>query len=289
MGFRLLLAFLCAVAALSPALAEGAPLLFRVRAWGAEASILGSMHLLPPTDAWLTPQVRADLARADLVVFETPQDLPAKDAAAAAAGRLGRLSPGVRLRALLDPAGRRALEALLASRRLQPDALDGDAPWFAEAELSLRDCADHGAWEAFGVEAQIARRAPARARRGAFETPLEAVRVLADMPLGDQIASLEETVRQESLDPDAYDRLEAAFLAGDAQALGREGLLPLRARAPGAWRRLVHDRNMRWARRLVKLLRGGGRIFVVVGVGHLVGPDSLPALLRAQGLDVEGP
>ena len=32
-----------------------------------------------------------------------------------------------------------------------------------------------------------------------------------------------------------------------------------------------------------------GEAVMVVGVGHLVGPDSVPALLRARGVVVEGP
>ena len=33
----------------------------------------------------------------------------------------------------------------------------------------------------------------------------------------------------------------------------------------------------------------GGALVVVVGVGHMVGPDSLPAMLRARGFSVDGP
>jgi uncharacterized protein YbaP (TraB family) len=63
----------------------------------------------------------------------------------------------------------------------------------------------------------------------------------------------------------------------------------LRREAPGAYRTLVVERNRRWADRIAQLLRDDKRIFIVVGVGHLVGPDSVPALLRARGIRVEGP
>jgi uncharacterized protein YbaP (TraB family) len=36
-------------------------------------------------------------------------------------------------------------------------------------------------------------------------------------------------------------------------------------------------------------LNGKGEAVMVVGVGHLVGPDSVPALLRARGVSVDGP
>jgi uncharacterized protein YbaP (TraB family) len=36
-------------------------------------------------------------------------------------------------------------------------------------------------------------------------------------------------------------------------------------------------------------LKGKGRTVVVVGVGHLVGADGLPARLRALGYSVTGP
>jgi len=40
---------------------------------------------------------------------------------------------------------------------------------------------------------------------------------------------------------------------------------------------------------ILKRLEGQGEAVMVVGVGHLVGPDSVPALLRARGIPVEGP
>ena len=40
---------------------------------------------------------------------------------------------------------------------------------------------------------------------------------------------------------------------------------------------------------ITRRLDGSGQAVMVVGVGHLIGPDSVPALLRKQGFRVEGP
>jgi uncharacterized protein YbaP (TraB family) len=36
-------------------------------------------------------------------------------------------------------------------------------------------------------------------------------------------------------------------------------------------------------------LKGHGHTVVVVGIGHLIGPDGVPARLRALGYSVTGP
>ena len=64
---------------------------------------------------------------------------------------------------------------------------------------------------------------------------------------------------------------------------------PLQKVSPGLYQRLVVKRNRRWADRLADRLRSPGKVVVVVGIGHMVGPDGLPALLRARGFAVEGP
>ena len=65
--------------------------------------------------------------------------------------------------------------------------------------------------------------------------------------------------------------------------------MPTKRDTPGVYQRLLVARNRRFAARIEAMLQGSGRAFVVVGVGHLVGPDSVPALLRRDGVAVDGP
>ena len=47
--------------------------------------------------------------------------------------------------------------------------------------------------------------------------------------------------------------------------------------------------NAHWLRIVAARLNQPGDAVMVVGVGHLIGPDGLPALLRARGIKVDGP
>jgi uncharacterized protein YbaP (TraB family) len=90
-------------------------------------------------------------------------------------------------------------------------------------------------------------------------------------------------------DPDQFTTLIHDWLAGDVAGLDREALGPLRKASPDLFRRIVSDRNQRWLSSLRRRLSGRGKTVVVVGVGHLIGPEGLPARLRALGYSVKGP
>jgi uncharacterized protein YbaP (TraB family) len=52
---------------------------------------------------------------------------------------------------------------------------------------------------------------------------------------------------------------------------------------PDVFQRLFVDRNRRMATAIDGYLRTTGEYFVVVGSGHLVGPEGILDLLRAKG------
>lgn len=283
--------FLAAVAAAfalaAPAAAE--PPVWIVTDADSEMLLLGSVHVLPPGLAW-TPEGLADaLERADDVWFELPPGPAAEQEVARLAATSGVLPPDRSLFALLPPAETERLMRVAAGLGLPPANLARLEPWLAEVALAAAAYQKAGANAESGVEKAVHRMAPPDTPRRAFETPAEQIAFFDQTPLDEQIASLSQTVRELEEDPDAFTDLVRAWMAGDVEALDREALGPLREASPGVFRRLVTERNAAWTGPLDARLKGRGRTVVVVGVGHLVGEDGLPARLRALGYSVSGP
>lgn len=281
----LLVACWCGLAA--PALAD--PPLWRLKRGDTEIVLFGSVHVLNEGVAWRTPALDAALAQADEVWFEIPIDPAARAQGAGAAMRRGRLPPRTRLTTLLPREGRALLARTAARLGLPMTQLERMRPWFAEAVISLADLQMRGARQAEGVEEQLSARAPATARLRAFETPEQQIGILAGQSTREQVSSLMETMRQIEEEPQTFGELQAAWAAGDVAWIEREALSPMRQKTPRLYKALVVDRNRRWASAIDRRLREGGRVVMIVGVGHLVGPESVPSLLRRKGYAVEGP
>ena len=56
---------------------------------------------------------------------------------------------------------------------------------------------------------------------------------------------------------------------------------------PEIYQRVLVERNQRWLPKIEELAAGDYPAIVIVGTGHLVGPDSVVAMLEAKGLVVE--
>jgi uncharacterized protein YbaP (TraB family) len=177
------------------------------------------------------------------------------------------------------------------SRRLSIPIQDLDPlqPWMAEVQLSLGMLQKKGGLSDLGVEQQLAASAPATVRRQAFETGAQQIAALTGDDLATQLVSLKETLRELDRDPNAYNRMLKAWMAGDVKALDKEAVEPVRKATPKSYKSLVLDRNRAWVEIIANRLAGSGRTVMVVGAGHLVGPDGVPTLLRRRGIAVDGP
>jgi uncharacterized protein YbaP (TraB family) len=269
--------------------AAAEPPVWVVKDKDSEIVLFGSVHVLPPNMDWTPPVLDRALKAADDIWFELPIDAQAEADTAALATQMGVLPPDGSLFKILSPADAALMSKVAAAYNVSAALLDRLQPWLAEIALAGGAYHKVGADANSGVEKTIAAMATPKAKRKAFETPAEQIALLAGGAQDEQIASLRETMQEMDEKPDEFQILVKAWVDGDIAALEREALDPIRKGSPELFRRLVTDRNARWTQVLDTRLKGHGLTVVVVGVGHLIGPDGVPARLRALGYSVTGP
>lgn len=278
-----------AALALTAQAASARPPVWTARGAHGAALLFGSVHLLPKGLDWRPPALTQALAKADELWFELPIDQATNAEAVRLAGRRGMLPRGERLSTHLAAGQNARLGRVAASLGIPRLGLEAMRPWLAEVTLTLLVDARAGAMVSQGVETQVESLAPPAARRRSLETARQQIAFLADAAMADQVAALDETLIEIEERPGAYGRVVGEWMAGDLEGLAADALEPLRRASPALYRRLITDRNKRWADALRRRLSRPGTVVVVVGMGHLVGPDGVPALLRAGGVRVEGP
>lgn len=286
---RTRLAVLATVLALAAAPAAAQPPVWTVRTARCTLILFGSVHLLPTGLDWRPPVLTEALTKADEVWFEIPIDQGMSVEAVRLADTRGMLPRGDSLPAHLTPDGRARLQRVATALGIAPSSLEGMRAWLAEVTLSLLVDARAGAVASQGVEEQIENLAPPSVRRRAFETPRQQIAFLAEAPPGEQVAALEETLREIEERPWSYRRVVDEWMAGDLAGLALDALEPLRRASPAIYQRLITNRNRRWADVIQRRLGRPGAIVIIVGMGHLVGAGGVPALLRAKGIKVDGP
>ena len=269
--------------------AAAAPPVWVAHRGQATVVLFGSVHVLPPHLNWEPPALTAALAKANDLWFEIPLDPASAAVATRLAYERGQQPPGSKLSDELSPKARAQLARVAKSAGVSLESLDRLRPWLAEITMSLAVYAQAHAAPDEGVEQRVDALTPPAVTRRALETTAQQIGYLSDAPQADQVASLRETLDELSAGPESYQKVVDAWMAGDARGLVREALRPMMRQAPGEYRTLVVARNQRWVDEIAERLNGAGEAVMVVGVGHLVGPDSVPALLRARGISVEGP
>lgn len=271
----------------APALARAAEpvrtALWRVADADTTIWLFGTFHMLPQGQEALSPWARRAFDGSDTLVVEAvlPDD-PADLAPLLA--EMGVARDGKALSARLSPAQATRLAAAARTAGLEPAALEPLRPWLAATTLATSALTAAGLSHDAGADMRLKADARAAGKRiEALETVRDQFGFLAGLPEREETAMLVATL-------DDLDALEAEmrpllrrWLRGDADGVARALNRSLRA-TPELSRTLLADRNARWAAWIDDRLARPGVVFMAVGVGHLGGPESVQAMLKARGL-----
>ena len=257
---------------------------------GGELFLLGSVHVGTGRELALPLEMALDWARAaELVVEVDLSRLPDLERLEAVQ-RHGLLPPDRSLEDVVSASTFRALAAYLRAQGYPLAAASRMRPWLLAQVVAQLEFAAAGYDPENGVDAWFLRRAALDGKPVAqLETLEEQLAAFAALP-----AAVEEALLRELLaDVDAVVASTQAILhaweAGDEARLLELLLGDRDDRRLAAFHEAVFvARNHRMAERLAALAEQSPVArFVVIGAGHLIGPQSIPELLADAGFEVE--
>jgi uncharacterized protein YbaP (TraB family) len=242
--------------------------------------LFGTIHTLPDGAKWRTPAIEQAIVAADLLVVEA-KDLEDSGKLAATFTRLSHTAdmPALseRVPAALEP----RLRALLAKGGYREADFKAVETW--AAAITLSQVTDEAGGEN-GVDRALLK--DFRARPIADLEGVEAqFRIFDTLPEADQRDLLGALLEEDTMTSVETERLVKLWLAGDMDAIAREGDEGMLA-DPELKQALLTGRNEAWADKLVALYAAGKKPLVAVGAAHLAPPGGLPELLRAKGYRV---
>jgi uncharacterized protein YbaP (TraB family) len=119
----------------------------------------------------------------------------------------------------------------------------------------------------------------------AFETVEFQLDLLGGFSKAESEVFIKSTLRDIDKLKQEFADLIKAWKTGDSDALAKM-LNEASEESPALFKRLVADRNQSWLARIQEAAAGDKNALIVVGAGHLVGNDSLVALLKKRGYKV---
>lgn len=268
-----------------PAAAE--PAMWVVKDKDSTIYLLGTIHMLPKGTEWRTPKIDKALDESSELYLEIADvsSFVAQGVAAILMLRFG-LSPSKPLSSRLTADQYKELDKAARSAGFDAQSLNPMRPWLAAMMIQTGQMMQSGMEQEPGVDVQLQKQfAKRRAPVKGFETLSQQVRVFSDLPEEDEMAFLIDTLEAGDVGSDSFEDLVDSWKAGDIKSLEKAVVVDMKKESAVLYKELIADRNADWANQIEKLLAGSGVTFIAVGAGHLVGPDSVQALLKAKGIE----
>jgi uncharacterized protein YbaP (TraB family) len=270
-----------------PAWAEAHPVLYKVQKRGAQVYILGFSDAKDLS--WLTPAIHAAFDESKEVWFETPPPNPNAPPKAPTTQAQPTRDSDRSLFSLLKPELSERLLAAAEKYGIPRDRLEYVPIWRAYFILNRGYLAKKGSQNS-GIEnyadVVLSKKAFETGKfvKSEFATDGDAMSYFVNMPEAVASERLEFLLDYLSDEESGKQAGRYDWVEGTNNSRRIENM---RKKFPLLYQDDQVRRNIEWAKRIESLLSQGGTYFVVIGLQHILGPDSVPNKLKELGLRLQ--
>lgn len=248
--------------------------------------LLGSVHLLREGDYPLPSAFYEAYEDADTLIMELDMDDLDPASAQQVVARLGTIQDGRTLAELMGDGPYAEALDIAGKIGIPLPAFATSEPWLAAITVEQLVLTRIGFDSSLGLESHLVSRASGdRKNILGLEEFAQQLSYLDSLSMESQRSLLLETLREAQDLGAMMDGLVAAWRTGDLQYLESHMLEDMQT-YPEIYEALVVARNRDWTAQIADLLDDSEDYLIVVGALHLVGEDSVPAMLRGRGATV---
>jgi uncharacterized protein YbaP (TraB family) len=281
---RLMAVVASAVLALFASPAHAEPAMWVVKDADSTIYLLGTFHLTKPGMTWRSDKIDAAFKESNELWLEASEN----GDQAMLQGLVTKygFDPAHPLSSKLSGEDWARAQSAAKAGGVPVSALERMRPWLAAISLVVAPAMKQGYDPAKGADKVLeASAVAARKTIKSFETPEQHIVLIASLSKESEITMLVQSLDDLASRPDYVDRMADAWMAGDIDALEAMSTGRLKG-APELYDTMFVRRNLNWCDQIAVIMKGAGTTFVAVGAGHLVGDQSVPAILAERGFTV---
>jgi uncharacterized protein len=246
--------------------------------------LLGSIHVLRPTDYPLAPVVLEAYGSAKSLLMEVNLDEISSEQLQADMLSSATLPEGKTLPDVLGKQRYGHADELAREVGVELSLFDQFAPWFAAEAISQLQLTQLGFQPEAGIEMYFMEKARSDGKSVAgLETAHDQILLFQNMPMDTQAAYLVASLEQAHDLPKEVDSMVHAWQRGDTQWFENQLQSEL-GKDPRLYQAVLGSRNRKWLPKIEALLNDDKNYLVIVGTGHLIGQGSVIDLLKKDGI-----
>jgi uncharacterized protein YbaP (TraB family) len=249
--------------------------------------ILGSIHLLKPSDYPLAQQINEAYNDAEKLVFEVDLgDLKSSQAQSIVLDK-ATAKDGKTLQDRLTPQTYQLAKATASEIGLPIEAFSGFEPWFFSLSLVTLKLQRLDFNPEYGVDQYFFNKATQDKKEVlALETIEDQFNLFDNFSQGNQEKYIRQTIEELDALETSFQKIVAAWKTGDEKTI--ESLMFESFNDyPELEDQIFGVRNRKWMATIEPLLQKEEDYLVIVGAGHLVGKNNVLQLLQAKGHRVQ--